>query len=437
MEAQNDYFPPCFEGMFAAAPYKVFRGGRGGARSWSVARALLLIGLDKPIRVLCARETQKSIRESVHKLLVDQIARMGLTSDYHVQHRAITGYREWPGVKGKPSRTEFIFTGISDQTAAGIKSYEDVDYCWVEEAQTMTANSRQILLPTLFRSNPGCEVWVTFNPELDTDPTWEFFVKDPPDGTLQFVSNWRDNPWFPEELNKLRLHDERTLPRHEYEWIWEGKCKPAVSGAIYAEELSRMQDEGRIGDYPHDPRSMVYPVFDLGFNNSMSVGLWQRAGTRMTCIEALHAEGLSLADWSRELKSRPYNWGTMFLPHDGNSGNRQTAQTDAQLFQALGWTVHVLERTNNENDAIRQTRLMFPTLFINKPKCERLVESLKRYRRTIPPKTQEATKPAKDKWSHDADMVRYANEAGPYMTNHSMLQLPSLDSKYPKQFRQV
>lgn len=145
-------FAPCFRRIFEPAPYKVFRGGRGGGRSWAVARALLLIGLERPIRILCARETQKSIRESVHKLLVDQIARMGLQAHYHVQHVAITGNREWPGIQGKPKRTEFIFAGISDQTAASIKSFEDVDFCWVEEAQTVSDNSWMILLPTLFRS---------------------------------------------------------------------------------------------------------------------------------------------------------------------------------------------------------------------------------------------------------------------------------------------
>lgn len=418
------HFAPCFEGIFEPAPYKVFDGGRGGGRSWTAARALLLIGLNKPLRILCARETQKSIRESVHKLLVDQIARMGLTAHYRVQHVAITGNREWPAVQGKPARTEFIFVGISDQTAAGVKSYEDVDYCWVEEAQTVTDKSWQILLPTLFRSNAGCEVWITFNPELETDPTWKRFITNPPEGTRRFTSNWRDNPWFPEELNKLRMHDERTLPKYEYEWIWEGKCKPAVTGAIYADEIAALQDERRVCDLPYDPYHKVHIVVDIGWNDRMSIGFWQRHLSQLRCIDYLEDDHRTWDWYSKQFKDKPYSYGTLFLPHDGEHGNSQTGQTDRQVLERLGWTVKVLERTDVER-GIRDARMAMKTMALDRSKCVELLEHLKRYRRTVPATTGEPSSPMHDIHSHGADMVRYAAQAAPHMDDEGM-NLPPL-----------
>lgn len=423
MEVRAQFPQKLLPGLFEPHRYKVIKGGRGSAKSWSVARSLLIRGTQKPLRILCARETQKSIRESVHRLLIDQMVRLKLAGEYIAQQVAITGR----------NKTQFVFAGLSDLTAESIKSFEGFDIVWVEEGQVVRDRSWTILIPTIRKE--GSEIIVTFNPELDTDPTWKRFIETPPPDTWSVDLNWRDNPWFTKVLDDERKHALATLSSADYNNIWEGKTRPAVSGAIYAEEYARMVDEGRVGDYPHDPRMMVYPVFDLGTNNNMSCGLWQRAGSRMTCIEALHAEGRSLADWSRELRSRPYNWGTMFLPHDAKHGNRQTNQSDEQTMQGLGWQVQVLERTSNVNDDIRQTRLMFPTFFINKPKCPRLIESLKRYRRNVPNTTQEPTMPVHDEWSHDADMVRYANQAGPYMTNQGMMQLPPL--KYPQQFRQA
>lgn len=419
LRVQTEFPEKVLPEIFKPHRYKVLDGGRGSAKSWTVARALLILGASKPLRILCARETQKSIRDSVHRLLVDQIARVpGLAGHYTPQQITITGQLG----------TQFIFAGLADLTAEAIKSYEGVDIVWVEEAQVLRDRSWTILIPTIRKT--GSEIWMTMNPELDTDPTWVRFIKDPPPDTWRCTLNWRDNPWFNEVLEQERAHAERTLPRADYLNIWEGKTRPAVSGAIYAEEYGKMVEEGRIGDFPHDPRLLVYPVFDLGTNNNMAIGLWQRAASKMTCIEALHGDGYSLADWSRQLRNRPYNWGTMFLPHDSQHGNRQTGQTDEQTMQSLGWTVQVLERTSNVNDDIRQTRLMFPTMYINKPKCERLTESLKRYRRNVPRTTLEPTMPVHDEWSHMADMVRYANQAGPYMTNMQGLKLPEL--KLPK-----
>ena len=123
-------FPEKLGFLFEPYRYKIAYGGRGGAKSWAFARALLLLGIQKPLRILCARETQRSITDSVHKLLSDQVAALGIESHYTIQNAAILGR----------NGTEIIFAGIR-QNVHNIKSYESVDICWVEEAQTVSKHS--------------------------------------------------------------------------------------------------------------------------------------------------------------------------------------------------------------------------------------------------------------------------------------------------------
>jgi phage terminase large subunit len=409
-------FPKKLAPLFQAAPYKVIRGGRGGAKSWGCARALLLLGLQRKIRVLCTRETQRSIRDSVHKLLVDQIARLGLAAYYQIQQVQITG----------TNGTEFIFAGLSDQTAASIKSFEGVDICWVEEAQVVSENSWVILLPTLFRRK-GCEVWITFNPELDSDPTWRMFIEKPPPGSVQIEMNWRDNPWFPPELNERRLHDEATLAPYEYQWIWEGKCKPAISGAIYADELAQMYTDNRITDVPVDRFQPVYAVFDLGWNDKTAIIVCQRHVSSLRVIDYREDSHKTLDFYSGWLRERDYAVSELFLPHDGGH-DHLTGISAQRTLEQLKWMVSVLPNQAVE-DGIRALRMAFKSLYIDKG-CTRLIECLKRYRRTIPSTTGEPSKPMHDEYSHGADAMRYMALAAPQMDRThptgSGLQLPAL-----------
>jgi phage terminase large subunit len=410
-------FPPALEGIFEPARTKVFRGGRGGGKSWSVARALLLIALQRKIRVLCSRETQKSIRDSVHKLLVDQIARLGFAQYFTIQQVQISA------VNG----SEFIFAGLSDQTADSIKSYEGVDICWIEEGQVVTDRSWTILMPTLFRTG-RCELWISFNPELDTDPTWVRFIEKPPPGTRHFEVNWRDNPWFPPELNELRLHDSRTLKLYEYEWIWEGKCKPAVSGAIYADELANMFAEGRVGLFPVSPQLPVFAVFDLGWNDKTAIIVFQRHISALRIADYIEDSHKPIDWYSGELRAKPYRVQELYLPHDG-AHNHLTGQSTQRTLEDLRWRVTVLPRQNVE-EGLRAARLGFRQLYINSS-CTRLVECLKRYRRNIPSTTGEPSAPLHDEFSHGSDAVRGLFQAAPLTDTQGFeagvgLKLPQL-----------
>ena len=158
-------FPAKLQGLFKKSRYKVLYGGRGGAKSWGIARALLIMGAKKPMRILCAREYQTSIKDSVHKLLCDQIEALGLLQFYEITQASLRG----------ANGTEFAFIGLKNNPA-NIKSFEGVDVCWVEEAQTVSRLSWNILIPTIRKE--GSEIWVSFNPELETDETYQRFVVD-------------------------------------------------------------------------------------------------------------------------------------------------------------------------------------------------------------------------------------------------------------------
>lgn len=200
--------------------YKVFYGGRGGGKSWGIAEALLIVGSKVKTRVLCAREVQNSIADSVHKLLKDKIE----SSKYLQQFYVVTN-TSIVGING----TEFIFKGISADPMQ-IKSLEGIDICWVEEAQKVSEESWEILIPTIRKSNS--EIWVSFNPNLETDSTYKRFITNTPPNALVRKVNWQDNPYFPNELAEEKDYI-KDVDYDLYLHIWEGHCKTASDAQIF------------------------------------------------------------------------------------------------------------------------------------------------------------------------------------------------------------
>lgn len=392
-------FPTKLRFLFQPAPYKVAYGGRYGFKSWSFARALLLLGISKPLRVLCAREVQLSIKASVHQVLEDQIQRLGIGSNYDVFETEIRGR----------NGTKFIFTGLSTHTVETIKSYENIDICWVEEGQTITARSWEILDPTIRKE--GAEIWCTFNPYLESDPTYQMFIAHPPPGAVVVQISWRDAPvgWYTDLIHQKRIHFKETNPR-EYPNIYEGVCKPAVEGAIYFDEVARMERDGRVCNVPYDPMLKAHVVIDLGFNDEMAVSIVQRHVSEIRIVRYIEDTQKTLAYYSNELKDLRYNWGKVWLPFsDGFSKDFKTGRGSDQILTALGWNVARKEEVANVDveDGIRQTRLVFPRVYVDKTHCTQLVESWKRYRRHINKQTLTAGAPVHDQYSHGADCTRY------------------------------
>lgn len=353
--------------------------------------------------MLCARETQKSIQESVHKLLKDQITLMGLESFFDVQETRILG------VVG----SEFTFAGIRQQGVANLKSFEGVDVCWVEEAQVVTKRSWDVLIPTIRK--PGSEIWVTFNPELDTDETYRRFVIDPPDGAWVARVNWDDNPWFPPELERERLDMLRRDPEG-YRTVWGGECRPAVEGAIYAKQIAQLLQGGRLANVPYDPLLKVHTIWDLGLANNMRVVMVQKAASEIRVIDHIAGGPILLADYVAELEARKYRYGTDFIPHDGRAKQTGTGKSTEEMLQAMGRTVRVLPAKDVE-EGIRAAAMLMSRLYVDKGRCTEWINSLKRYKRMQNQSTGAFGAPLHDDASHDADTLRYLADAESLMSN--------------------
>ena len=211
--------PQALAGLMKPARYKVTYGGRGGGKSFTIASWLDIYGVKRPIRVLCAREYQVSIRDSVHRLLADRIAALGLSQFYTVTQTSIIG----------TNGTEFIFKGLH-HNAQEIKSMEGVDICWVEEASSVSAESWDVLIPTIRK--PGSEIWLSFNPLSPDDATWTRFVKNPPPGAWVQKVLYSDNPWFPAVLDEERRHLQEIDPEL-YQHIWLGEPRTISDAQVF------------------------------------------------------------------------------------------------------------------------------------------------------------------------------------------------------------
>ena len=396
-------FPDKLDFLFQPHRYKVAYGGRGSGKSWGFARALLLQASNKPLRILCAREIQRSIRQSVHQLLTDQIQSLGLGPFYEVLESEIRG------ING----SLFSFTGLANNTVESIKSFEGVQVVWCEEAQTISRKSWDILIPTIRK--PDSEIWVSFNPNIDTDNTYQRFVIDPPENAKVVKINWQDNPWFPQVLEDERQHSLKTNP--DYANIWEGDCKAAVDGAIYSNEIREAQEGNRITTVPYDPMMKVHVVMDLGWNDSMSVILCQKGISDLRIIGYIEDDHRTLDSYSAQLKNLSYNWGTMFLPHDGQSKDFKHGISAEEIMKKLGWDIRIVPKADIES-GIKLARMNFHRIYFDKS-AQRLVECLKNYRRSINSATNEPGAPLHDEFSHGADAFRYLCTSIESMKNES------------------
>ena len=384
--------------LYEPRRYKVMHGGRGGGKSHGVAQVLLETGSRQPLRILCAREIQKSMRDSVHRLLKDYIIKLGLTAFYDVLDTEIRG----------KNGTLFLFAGLQSHTVDSIKSFEGVDRVWIEEAHAISKKSLDTLIPTIRKE--GSEIWMTLNPDMATDEVYERFIATPSPDTWVCEVNWRDNPWFPEVLNDERLKAKRAMLKEDYEHIWEGKARMVADGAIYRYEIDALYADGRVCPVPYDPLLPVHTVWDLGWNDAMTIIMVQRGPQDVRILDYIEDSNRTLDWYVAELGKRPYRWGKDFIPHDGRTRNFQTGKSTEELLRAMGRAPLVLAQTSVE-EGIKAARMAFPRCYFDSKKTQRLLECLKRYRRDIHTKTGEPTVPLHDEYSHGADAFRYLGQS--------------------------
>jgi phage terminase large subunit len=387
-------FPEKLGFLFEPHRYKVAWGGRGGAKSWGFARALLIQGIEKPLRILCTRETQKSIADSVHKLLSDQVIALGFNDRYEVLQHAIRGR----------NGTEFAFAGIR-QNVANIKSFEGFDIVWVEEAQTVTRHSWNVLIPTIRKA--GSEIWVSFNPELESDETVQRFVVNPPPSAKVVRVNWQDNPWFPDVLRQEMEH-LKARSVEEYEHIYEGAYKQVIEGAIYRVEITAADKEGRLTTVPYDAQHPVHTFWDLGFGDNTSIWFAQSMLFEFRIIDHLSGSLQALQYYVKQLQERPYVYGTHWLPHDGKAHELGTGRTiEEQLQTVFGKDRVRCTKRLSLVDGIAAVRAIFGRCWFDREKCADGIQSLRHYRYAFDENLGSYQRmPLHDFASHDADAFR-------------------------------
>jgi phage terminase large subunit len=387
-------FPIKLEGLFKPSRYKVLQGGRGGAKSWGIARALLIKGAKEPMRILCAREFMTSMKDSVHKLLCDQIQALGLIGFYEITQASIRG----------ANGTEFAFVGLKNNVA-NVKSYEGVDVCWVEEAQTVSRLSWNVLIPTIRKEKS--EIWVSFNPELETDETYQRFVANPPADCISIKINWSDNPWFPETL-RLEKDALKARDLQAYNQVWEGLCRQTVDGAIFGKELQQAELDGRLTRVPYDATKPVHAIFDLGWADSTSIWFLQFVGMETRLIRYIEDSQKTMSHYLATMQTYGYVYDTIWLPHDAQNKTLAAAgRTIEDIVRAAGYKTQILPKVP-VLDSINAARTIFPSCYFDREHAADGINCLRHYRYEVDPETKQFSRtPLHDHYSHGADAFRY------------------------------
>lgn len=244
--------PPKLVPLFAqprgALRYRCAKGGRGSGKSFSFALMAAIWGYAEPLRILCTRELQVSIKESMHAELKNAIESLPWLADHYEIGESF--------IRGR-NGTEFLFRGLRHNISA-IKSMAQIDLCIVEEAEDVPEASWRDLLPTV--RTPKSEIWCVWNPRRDGSPVDNRFVKNPPKDAMVVTMNYADNPWFPEVLDSQRMHDQRTLDPATYAHIWEGDYLKNSKAQVLAGKVQI--DEFEPGEDWHGP----YIGADWGFS---------------------------------------------------------------------------------------------------------------------------------------------------------------------------
>jgi phage terminase large subunit len=374
---KNIKFPKKLQSLFDEDKrYLVYHGGRGGAKSWGVARALLIRASQKPLRILAAREIQKSIADSSYQLLKDQIIELGLSDKFQVLNTEIRG----------TNGSLIIFSGLK-HSVGNIKSKEGIDIVWVEEAEKVTKHSWDTLIPTIRKD--GSQIIITFNVDVEEGETYQMFVIDPPTNAHVDKLTYRDNPWFPAVLEQERLDCLRRDPIG-YDNIWEGNPKTAVEGAVYKNELQKAQEEGRIGNFPYDPSKPCATYWDIGQADCMSIWIEQKVGLNRYLVDFVQDNLQKVPYYIDILQRKGYNYSHHILPHDGEHDRANAEFTTKQMVKRA-FPNAIVECNENFSGAVKMgieaVRNIFPFLHFNKEPCRLGLFSLKMYHYKTDPNT--------------------------------------------------
>jgi phage terminase large subunit len=390
-----------FEPLLEPRRYKGAYGGRGSGKSHYFAEALVEAAMMQPgLRAVCIREVQKSLRDSAKKLIEDKIEALGVEHMFEVLNTEIR----------TPGGGTILFQGMQDHTAESIKSLEGMDVAWVEEAQTLSETSWRMLRPTIRK--PGSEIWCSWNPRRKIDPIDQFFrgPQAANDNDIAAVQvNWSENPWFPEELEKERLRDQRNDP-DSYDHVWGGGYVTILKGAYYAEALKEAERDGRITNLSKDPNLRVWAFWDIGGPgkkaDAMTVVIAQFVDQQINVLDYIEGRGQVLGYYTQELRDRGWEKAYCVVPHDAaqtHADNPTGMDFEAQLNAAGFHTEKVHSPPGIVMQRISRSRQLFPKVWFNKGKTEALTDALGWYHERIDEDRETGLGPDHDWSSHGAD----------------------------------
>lgn len=376
--------------------YKVAYGGRGSSKSWTIARILLLLGMKNKLRIVCGREIQNSIKDSVHKLLKDQIDLLELKG-YTITDNRIT----------HNNGTEFLFAGLYANISK-IKSFEGIDIFWIEEGESISASSWEVLDPTIRK--PGSEVWISFNPRYETDILYKTFLGDDvPANALVIKVNWQDNKYFPLELELQKDHMRRTDP-DLYLHIWEGKLKKNTAEQVMSNKwiIEEFESNPNIEDY--------YYGADWGFSqdpntvNRVHIAKHDKWGDSCLYIEyEANDRPYDEEDknTSSDLDELPEFWDRIPLirEHDVQADCARP-ETISFMSKRKFIVSSVSKWAGSVEDGIKHLRA-FDKIIIH-PRCTNTIWEHKNYKYKVDAKSGQITNKIIDKHNHHMDAIRYA-----------------------------
>ena len=382
---------------FATVPmrYKIAYGGRGSSKSWTIARILLLKAMEKPIRVLCLREIQDSIKDSVHKLLKDQIDLLELQG-FIVQNDCIK----------HENGSEFLFKGLYTNLSK-IKSFEGVDIAWIEEGESISALSWQILDPTIRK--PNSEIWISFNPRYENDIIYQSFIVNTPDNAIVIKVNWNDNKYFPKELEKQK--DTMAINDPDlYLHIWEGQLKKNTSELIF-------NNKWLIDEFESPTLTHFYYGADWGFSqdpntvNRVYIGKYKDMSNCLFIDHEINDRPYNEDDkvTSTDIKYLPILWDKMpdIKRHKVNADSSRPetiSHMKSKGFKVIG----AIKGKGSVEDGIEFMR-SFDKIIIHK-RCINTIFEFGNYKFKVDSKSGQVTNLIVDKYNHHIDAIRYALE---------------------------
>ncbi len=395
--------PEPFQELFSPSKqwrHYLYHGGRSSGKSTTVAIFLVTLANSKPMRILCCREVQRSIKESVHKLLSDCIKKYNLP-----------GWKITDETLRNVNGSEFIFKGLhgNDQD---VKSTEGIDICWVEEAQSVSMNSIDVLIPTI-RKEGSFLIW-TMNRLAEEDPVWVRIAKIPDDRT--YIKQVNSDQI--ESLLSSEVVHEREKMRQDnpelFEHVWLGKPLTANTGSVFGKQLAKAREDGRIGGVPYDDSLGVYTAWDLGIGDATAIWFFQvTTGGEIHFIDHYESSGEDLGHYISIIQNKPYQYNKHFLPHDANARELQTNMTRVDFFRNRGINnVEVLRPTRftlGQDDISLVARPKFSKCWFDEKKCERGLECLRAYHYEYDDKNKLLKdKPCHDWASHSSSAFIYA-----------------------------